>query len=135
MYIPFLFFYLELVFHLYMKLDMSYAVVFLLLSFAGGMICAGILFFLPEKPARIAGVILSVGLSVLFVAECVCKDILQQYYQIFSGAETAAGNHLTDYASAVVQSLWDHKIGIFFVIFKKSIFVFFHIEKICFFFH
>lgn len=61
MYIPFLFFYLELVFHLYMKLDMSYAVVFLLLSFAGGMICAGILFFLPEKPARIAGIILSVG--------------------------------------------------------------------------
>ena len=116
MYIPFLFFYLELVFHLYMKLDMSYAVVFLLLSFAGGMICAGILFFLPEKPARIAGVILSVGLSVLFVAECVCKDILQQYYQIFSGAETAAGNHLTDYASAVVQSLWDHKIGIFFLL-------------------
>lgn len=116
MYIPFLFFYLELVFHLYMKLDMSYAVVFLLLSFAGGMICAGILFFLPEKPARIAGVILSVGLSVLFVAECICKDILQQYYQIFSGAETAAGNHLTDYASAVVQSLWDHKIGIFFLL-------------------
>ena len=116
MYIPFLFFYLELVFHLYMKLDMSYAVVFLLLSFAGGMICAGILFFLPEKPARIAGIILSVGLSVLFVAECICKDILQQYYQIFSGAETAAGNHLTDYASAVVQSLWDHKIGIFFLL-------------------
>lgn len=116
MYIPFLFFYLELVFHLYMKLDMSYAVVFLLLSFAGGMICAGILFFLPEKPARIVGIILSVGLSVLFVAECICKDILQQYYQIFSGAETAAGNHLTDYASAVVQSLWDHKIGIFFLL-------------------
>lgn len=78
MYIPFLFLYLELVFHLYMKLDMTYTAVFLLLSFAGGMICAGILFFLPEKPARIVGVILAVGLSVLFVAECICKDILQQ---------------------------------------------------------
>ncbi len=75
MYIPFLFFYLELVFHLYMSLDMSYAVVFLLLSFAGGMVFREYCFFL--KPARIVGIILSVGLSVLFVAECICKDGVQ----------------------------------------------------------
>ena len=48
MYIPFLFLCLEIVFHLYMRLDMAYVPVFLLLAGAAGMFCAGILFFLPE---------------------------------------------------------------------------------------
>lgn len=110
--LPFLFVYLETVFHLYMKLDMKYTAVFLLLSFAAGLFCSGILFFIPEIPARITGGILTGCLSVLFVAECICRDILQQYYQIFSGVQTAAGNHLTDYSSAVVQSLLKNMPGI-----------------------
>ncbi len=39
------------------------------------------------------------GVSLLFTVECICKDILQQYYQIFSGAGTAVGNKLTDVLS------------------------------------
>ena len=128
MYIPVLFIYLELVFHLYMKLDMHYAPVFLPLSFAAGMLSAGILFFIPERAARIAGTVFCTGLSVLFAAECICKDILQQYYQILSGAETAAGNHLTDYAPAVVQSLWEHKGGIFLLVILPALFLAFSMK-------
>ena len=64
----------------------------------------------------ISGGVLTLSLSILFIAECICKDILQQYYQILSGAETAAGNHLTDYASAVVQSILDNVSGIMFMV-------------------
>ena len=56
--IPFLFLYLEIVFHLYMRLDMAYVPVFLLLAGAAGMFCAGILFFLPELPAKIVGAVI-----------------------------------------------------------------------------
>ena len=73
-------------------------------------------FFIPEKAAVISGGVLTLSLSILFIAECICKDILQQYYQILSGAETAAGNHLTDYASAVVQSILDNVSGIIFMV-------------------
>lgn len=111
--IPFLFLYLETVFHFYMNLNMKYAPVFLLLAFAAGMICSGILFFLSERRARIIGLIIITGVSLMFTVECICKDILQQYYQIFSGAGTAVGNKLTDYASTVVQSIFKNKIGIF----------------------
>ena len=110
--IPFFFIWLELVFHLYMRLDMIYAPVFLLFAFAAGMLCTGVLFLLPERAARITGAVLVTGLSLLFTVECICKDILQQYYQIFSAAETAAGNHLTDYAPAVAQSLVKNIPGI-----------------------
>lgn len=47
--IPFLFLYLETVFHLYMKLDMKYIPVFLLLSAAAGMFCSGVLFLYRKR--------------------------------------------------------------------------------------
>lgn len=112
MIIPFLFIYLELIFHIYMKLDMTYTAAFLLPAFAAGLFCSGILFLLPERAAKIAAIILTAAISFLFVAECICKDILQQYYQIFSGAKTAAGNHLTDYGNAVAASAADNAAGI-----------------------
>ena len=110
---PILFVYLETVFHLYMNLSMKYAPVFLILAFAAGMICSGILFFIAEQHARIIGFVIITAASLMFTVECICKDILQQYYQIFSGAETAAGNKLTDYASTVAGSILDNKTGIF----------------------
>ena len=110
---PILFVYLETVFHLYMNLSMKYAPVFLILAFAAGMICSGILFFIAEQHARIIGFVIITAASLMFTVECICKDILQQYYQIFSGAQTAAGNKLTDYASTVAGSILDNKTGIF----------------------
>ena len=54
--IPFLFLYLETVFHLYMKLDMKYIPVFLLLSAAAGMFCSGVLFlYRKRRPWSVEG--------------------------------------------------------------------------------
>ncbi len=111
--IPFLFLYLETVFHIYMGLDMKYAAVFLLSAFGAGMFYSGILFFFSEKSARIAGVVLVAAVSLLFTVECICKDILQQYFQIFSAAETAVGNRLTDYTSTVIRAVSGNIGGIF----------------------
>ena len=55
MIIPVIFLYLEIVFHLYMKLDMAYFPVFAIMSFAIGMFVSGILYFLPLKAAITAG--------------------------------------------------------------------------------
>ena len=111
--IPVIFVYMETVFHLYMGLDMKYTALFVLFDLAVGLLFAGILYYLKERPAKIAGAVLVAGLSLLFVGECICRDILQQYYQFFSAAETAAGNHLTDYLPAVLQSIVRHIPGIF----------------------
>lgn len=35
----------------------------------------------------------------------ICKDILQQYYQLFSAVDTAMENHLEDYWGAIKSSL------------------------------
>ena len=110
--IPLIFVYMELVFHLYMGLNMGYFAVFLLFTLSVGLLSAGILYFLKEKPAMIIGAVLTVALSLLFSAECICRDILQQYYQFFSAIETAAGNHLTDYLPAVLESIGSHASGI-----------------------
>ena len=110
--IPFIFLYLETVFHLYMKLDMGYFPVFAIMSFAIGMFVSGILYFLPRRAAITAGAAVTVITAAIFVIECICRDILQQYYQIFSAIDTAAGNRLTDYSSAVIQSVSENAAGI-----------------------
>lgn len=112
MIIPVIFLYLEIVFHLYMKLDMAYLPVFAIMSFAIGMFVSGILYFLPRRAAITAGAAVTVITAAIFVIECICRDILQQYYQIFSAIDTAAGNRLTDYSSAVIQSVSENAAGI-----------------------
>ena len=57
--IPFGFLYLETVFHFYMKLSMKYAPIFLLFAFVSGVFCTGLLFFLSDRDAKIAGFILN----------------------------------------------------------------------------
>ena len=89
--------YMELVFHIYMGLDMEYAPLFLCAAAAWGFLASAAVSLLPERAGRIAGAILTLLMSVVYMAECICKQILQQYYQIVGGLDTAAGNHLGDY--------------------------------------
>lgn len=95
-----------------MKLDMAYFPVFAIMSFAIGTFVSGILYFLPRRAAITAGAAVTVITAAVFVIECICRDILQQYYQIFSALDTAAGNRLTDYSSAVIQSVSENAAGI-----------------------
>lgn len=97
--------YLELVFHLYMGLDMRYAPVFLLSAASAGMLFSAILSILPDRAAKWAGTLVILVLCAVYTVECICKHILQQYYQIIGGLDTAAGNHLGDYKNAVAEAL------------------------------
>ena len=104
--------YLELVFHLYMGLDMQYAPVFLCAAAAWGLLATAVASLLPRKVRRAVGVVITLLMTVVYMAECICKVILQQYYQIIGGLETAAGNHLGDYSAAVWGALAENIPGI-----------------------
>ena len=104
--------YLELVFHLYMGLDMRYAPVFLCAAAAWGLLATAVASLLPKKARRVVGAVITLLMTVVYMAECICKVILQQYYQIIGGLETAAGNHLGDYSAAVWTALAENIPGI-----------------------
>ncbi len=104
--------YLELVFHLYMGLDMWYAPVFLCAAAAWGLLATAVVLLLPRKAWRAVGAVITLLMTVVYMAECICKVILQQYYQIIGGLETAAGNHLGDYSAAVWTALAENIPGI-----------------------
>lgn len=104
--------YLELVFHLYMGLDMRYAPVFLCAAAAWGLLATAVASLLPKKARRVVGAVITLLMTVVYMAECICKVILQQYYQIIGGLETAAGNHLGDYSAAVWAALAENIPGI-----------------------
>lgn len=104
--------YLELVFHLYMGLDMWYAPVFLCAAAACGLLATAVVLLLPRKAWRAVGAVITLLMTVVYMAECICKVILQQYYQIIGGLETAAGNHLGDYSAAVWGALAENIPGI-----------------------
>ena len=104
--------YLELVFHLYMGLDMRYAPVFLCAAAAWGLLATAVVLLLPRKVRRAVGAVITLLMTVVYMAECICKVILQQYYQIIGGLETAAGNHLGDYSAAVWGALAENIPGI-----------------------
>ena len=70
----------------------------------------GILYFLPRRPIT-AGAAVTVITAAIFVIECICRDILQQYYQIFSAIDTAAETGYS-YSSAVIQSVSENAAGI-----------------------
>lgn len=104
--------YLELVFHLYMGLDMWYAPVFLCAAAAWGLLATAVASLLPKKARRAVGAVITLLMTVVYMAECICKVILQQYYQIIGGLETAAGNHLGGYSAAVWGALAENIPGI-----------------------
>lgn len=112
LYYPVLLLYLEIVFHIYMKLDMKYLPVFGAFAIAAGMILSTINYWFSRKAAKILRGALSLLASVLFCVEMICRDILQQYFQLFSAVDTAMGNRLEDYWSAIKTSLQENWIGL-----------------------
>lgn len=110
-YFPLLFVYLEMVFHLYMNLNMRYAPIFLSFGIAAGLVCTLFTSVWKEILNRIIACVLTVILCLLFCIEMVCKTVLAQYYQLLSAAETAAGNHLTDYMDAILEGIADNLLG------------------------
>ena len=60
--------YLELVFHLYMGLDMQYAPVFLCAAAAWGLLATAVASLLPRKVRRAVGAVITLLMTVVYMA-------------------------------------------------------------------
>lgn len=116
LYFPLLFLYLEVVFHLYMGLELKYFAVFGGFALAAGLVPGIAACCFRFRIRNVVIPVLTLLVSVLFCVEMICRDILQQYYQLFSAAGTAAGNHLGDYRAAVTESLRTNWTGLVFLL-------------------
>ena len=117
--------YMELAFHLYMGLDMRYAPVFLTAAAAGGLFAAAVVSLLPRRAQRAAGAFVTLLMSVVCMTECIVRTIFQQYFQVVGGLDTAAGNHLGDYKSALWEALRGHVPGVFLLVLLPGALYFF----------
>lgn len=122
LYYPILLLYLECVFHLYMGLDMMYIPVFGSFAIAAGMVLSTLNNIFSDKVGKVFRGMLSLIISVLFCVEMICRDILQQYFQLFSAIDTAMGNRLEDYWSAIKTSLIENWIGLILMLVFPAIF-------------
>lgn len=111
MYLPGLILYMELIFHIYMKLSIKYLLVWVGFSIASGFFLETLTRCFSDKGRLIGRGVVTLLISVLYCVEMICKDILQQYFQLFSSMETAAGNHLTDYLAAIGSSMRGNWFG------------------------
>ena len=101
---PVMLIYLELVLHIVMRTDLIFAPVYLMFAVAGGLFLSALT--LPWRKAVNSFVarILSVLVSLVYVAEMIAKTILQTYYGL-SALKLAAGNRLTDYSNVVLSAI------------------------------
>lgn len=112
-YFPIMFAYLELVFHIYMKMPLQYAVIYMLFGIAFGLLCS---FFTQLTKNHIFNRIITYLLGfvgcLVYCIEMECKMILQSYYQLLSSAQTAANNNLLDYKEAIINGITGHIGGL-----------------------
>lgn len=122
LFFPLLFVYLELVLHLYMKMNMKYFVISFVFSLAGGCLLTALTMPFKRKVNRILEKVLTALISLVYIIELIARKILQAYYP-FSTLGLAAENHLTDYLDAIV-SMVIRSIPIIIVLLLPTIFLF-----------
>ncbi len=121
-YLPLLFLYLELVFHLYMKMNLVYLPIYLLFGLSIGFLLNFFCNLLPPKINRIVTKTLGILAALIYCIEMECKMILQTYYQLLSSAKTAASNNLLDYKDAIVSGIVNHMFGLVFFLLPAILF-------------
>lgn len=104
LYFPLLLVYLEVVLHLAAGSAMVYFPIYLLFSLSAGSLLSLLPVLLPWRVGRILTVVLSLLLTLLFVAEFIAKRTLLSYYPL-STLETAAGNRLSDYMGVILPAI------------------------------
>lgn len=104
-YFPVLFIFLELIFHIYMGMELKYFPIYLLFGISAGCLFSIFIMNFGRRANGIICKVLTVLLCLIYGAEIMCKKILQTYYQLFSTAGTALNNNLTDYKDAVFQAI------------------------------
>ncbi len=114
LYFPIMFAYLELVFHLYMKMPMQYTIIYVLFGISFGLLCSFLTQITRNRSFnRLFTYIIGFLGCLVYCIEMECKFILQSYYQLISSAETAANNKLLDYKEAIINGITAHWDGLF----------------------
>ena len=104
LFFPILFLYLELVLHLYFKMDLRYFPVYLVFSMAAGAVLSALTLPFSRMVNGILARIFTVFLCLIYTVEIVCKGILQSFYPV-STLGVAAGNRLGDYSEVIVTKV------------------------------
>ena len=104
-YLPLSVLFWEVVFHVYMGYGIHFLFIVCSFALAFGLFAVAVLYFIPEKINIILTAVFSCVFMLVYDIEIICKNILQQYYQLFSTMDTAMNNHLSDYKSAILQAV------------------------------
>ena len=112
LYFPMMIFYLELMFHIYMKESLKYLPIWLLFSVSMGFLLSLLAIYFSFRVNRIITYVITILFSVVYTVEMMTKKILATYYQLFSIAKTAANNKLTDYMDAIIKGILGNLFGI-----------------------
>ena len=104
LFFPFLFLYEELVLHISMGSTLAYLPIYLFFSIAGGLMVAALTIPFPYRVNQFLTRFITFLISLVYIVEIVCKQILQSYYPL-STAGTAAENHLTDYIDVIIPTV------------------------------
>ena len=102
LYLPLLFVWLELILHLSMEMQMKYLPIYVLHGIMYGLFFSALSCLLPRRASFIAMKVIGIVIAVIFCVEFVAKNILQEFYPA-SILKTAMGNHLSDYAGAILK--------------------------------
>lgn len=125
---PFLFIWLEVLLHVSMHSDMSYFPIYAIFSLSVGLFFSALFLIIPFKVSKIAAVITSAVISLIYIVEFMSRIILQTYYQP-STIGTALENKLSDYSQVIIDNIFSNILFIFlaflpcilfFFIFKKK---------------
>ncbi len=113
LYFPMMLFYLEFFFHIYMGESLRYLPIWLLFSVSLGFFLSLFAINFSFRINRIITYVLTIICSLVYCIEMMTKKILAQYYQLFSIAETAAGNNLLgDYMSSILRGIATNIFGL-----------------------
>lgn len=104
LFFPLLFLYQELVLHIFMGTTLVYLPIYLMFSIAGGLVVAALTIPFPYRINQFLTRLITFVISLVYIVEIVCKQILQSYYPL-STAGTAAENHLTDYIDVIIPTV------------------------------
>lgn len=126
LFLPMVLVYLEVVFHLYMGLESKYLPIMILFGAAAGFGLTLCILPFPKWVNTVLTYLFTIIGCVLFIIEIICKEVLQQYYQLVSSAETAANNQLTDYLDAIIKGITNNWIGILLMLLPIVVLVLLH---------
>jgi phosphoglycerol transferase MdoB-like AlkP superfamily enzyme len=88
-----------------MRMDLAYALVYILFAASIGTLLSLMIGFLPIKVRFKAALFVVFVLDIVFFGEILCRDILQEFYQIISGLSVATGNNIMEFNDVIIAGI------------------------------